>query len=94
MKNSYDIVCEIYNIWHPNIRPHISPALSFTFENELNNIKQYIQHDDYSRVLPIVQTMIKGFNLDDYKDKSWGKHAEKVFRDLKALEDTLLKLLT
>ncbi|MGV8151649.1 MAG: hypothetical protein ACP5OG_01075 [Candidatus Nanoarchaeia archaeon] len=86
MENFYDTACEIYNIWHSSIKKNVSKELSFLFENELSSLKEYSRAKDYKKTVPIIQSIINGFNPDNYKDKPWQNSAESVLEKLNLLE--------
>ena len=85
----YDKVCEIYNLWHLNIKPKINQAVSTLFELEVGKIKDNCQKRNYTGALELVRVLINGFNEENYKGKEWGSDASKIFEKLNDLEKGL-----
>jgi hypothetical protein len=90
MENGFDYACKINNNWDRNLRPYVDSFLSFLIKKEMNIIKKNCQDKEYDNALPIVQTLIEGFNPNDYNFKPWSNSAKETLTDLKGLE-TFLK---
>lgn len=85
----YDKACEIYTLWHLNIKPHVKQEISALFELGIGEIKNDCQKRNYTEALTIVRVLINGFNKEDYKSKKWGPDASKIFEKLNDLEKEL-----
>ena len=63
MAEYFDQACEIYNLWHLNIKPNVKQEVSTLFELGIEQIKNNCQTKNYNEALEFVRVLRNGIKI-------------------------------